>query len=166
MSSCVRSLTVQLSDQVTGSTKALRTLYAACRDGTIQPQHSAILSIFDTLIEQLGACYIILDGLDECSDYQDLHAFVSHLLRLHERRLHFLATSRREREIEESLGSIVTAEIAVQACTVDVDIGIYVEAFLETDVRLRKWPPSVKAEILQTMVEKSNGMSVFHACNL
>jgi len=49
-------------------------------------------------------------------------------------------------------------KVKIQTSVVDEDIRWYVRRRLETDARLRSFPPSVKSKIIQVMDEKSSGM--------
>jgi hypothetical protein len=157
---CIRSLVVQLARQVPGGIQEVRGLYRNCQDGQLQPQDSALFTVMSRLIQSLAHCYIIFDALDESDNCQELLEFIKNLTQCHQSCLHFLATSRRERELEECLRPMITAEVAIQAAVVDADINIYVEELLKNDIRLRKWPTDVRKEIQQTITDKSNGMYV------
>jgi hypothetical protein len=72
-----------------------------------------------------------------------------------------MATSRRERDIEEQLRQIADYNINIQSAIVDEDIRVYVRDRLATDSKMKKWPRSVRDEIISVMMEKAGGMYVY-----
>lgn len=162
VSKCIRSLIVQLASQIPSGLQEIRALHAKCRDGQLQPQDAALLTVLSQLIQKSDNVYIVFDALDECDDYQELLDLIETFIQRHQNCLHLLATSRRERELEERLQPFITEEVPIQAASVDIDINIYVEDLLKNDTRLRKWPADVRNEIRRTIAEKANGM---YACN-
>lgn len=151
---CLRSLLMQLASQIPEGLHALQSLHMQCK-GREQPQDSALLPMLDLIIQRTKYIYIILDALDECEDRTELLDFVEGLVEKHQSSLHFLATSRRERDIEERIQPIMTSAIDIISSTVDEDIALYVESCLQNDPRLRKWPMSVRDEIKETLAHKA-----------
>ena len=74
------------------------------------------------------------------------------------RDLHILATSRREKDIEDELSPVADHNINIQSAIVDVDIRIYIHHRMATDEKLKKWPNSVRNEIMTALMEKASGM--------
>jgi hypothetical protein len=162
VANCVRSLVLQLASQSTQCLQDLKSLYTKCRDGQTQPQDAGLVALLKHQLEKLDTSFFILDALDECNHYQALLDFIEDLVQSQQPECHFLATSRRERELEERLQPLITHDISIQASCVDADINIYVQDLLKNDVRLRKWPLNVHNEIKQRIADKSHGM---YACN-
>tara|TARA_R110002060_G_scaffold151_1_gene301 strand:+ start:408 stop:689 length:282 start_codon:yes stop_codon:yes gene_type:complete len=75
-------------------------------------------------------------------------------------KLHVLATSRKERDIEETLEPLVTSEICLQSALVNVDIYTYISERLQNDLKLKRWPANVQGEIQTTLMEGAQGMYV------
>ena len=163
---CARSLIMQLAMQAPGGIEEVRSLHTKCRGGQLQPQSIKLVVTLDRLIQMFTNLYIVFDALDECNDYQRLLDLIENDIQHHQDCLHFLATSRTLRELEERLLPIIADVIPVQAVSVDADINVYVEHLLKNDLRLRKWPTDVRNEIRKTIAEKSNGMYGFHHCIL
>jgi ankyrin repeat domain-containing protein 50 len=155
---CVRSLILQLASQSTQCLQDLKSLYIKCHDGQMQPQDAGLLALLNRLLQTLDKTYIIFDALDECNHYQALLDLIEGLNQSQPPGLHFLATSRRERELEERLRPLLTHDVPIQASSVDADINVYVQDLLKNDLRLRKWPLNVHNEIQQTIANKSHGM--------
>ncbi|KAH7309366.1 ankyrin repeat-containing domain protein [Rhexocercosporidium sp. MPI-PUGE-AT-0058] len=74
------------------------------------------------------------------------------------RNLHVLATSRRERDIEETLESLTTSEICLQSALVDNDIRTHISERLQNDLKLKRWPANVRGEIEDTLIEGAQGI--------
>jgi hypothetical protein len=117
-----------------------------------------IRSLLRDIIGRIQSKYIILDALDECTDREDLLTFICALADSKLLRLRILATSRPERDIEERLTPIADHNINIQSAIVDRDIRVYIRDQLATDMKLKKWPPSVQDEIATVMMEKAGGM--------
>ena len=64
-----------------------------------------------------------------------------------------MITSRREKDIEEQLGSIANYNINIQSAIVDEDIRIYVRDRLATDGKLKKWPEKVQEDIIRVYIQ-------------
>ena len=71
---------------------------------------------------------------------------------------HFLVTSRKERDIEDSLRPEVWHGVNVQESVVAGDIEIHVRESLRNDSKLNKWPVKVQAEIDAALTNGAHGM--------
>jgi ankyrin repeat domain-containing protein 50 len=160
----IRSLLFQFTQQVSDGLQGLERLYQKCGSGQQQPAEEAIHSLLRDEISRLASKYIILDALDECTDFGDLSEFLGDLADSKLKGLHIMVTSRREKDIEEQLKPITDHNINIQNAVVDEDIRIYVQDRLTTDSKLKKWPASVRDEIVTVMMEKADGMYVHVGC--
>jgi hypothetical protein len=156
----IRSLLFQFAQQVSDGLRGLEQLYQKCRSGQEQPTEETILSLLRDVISRIEPKFIILDALDECTDREDLLRDVCDLFHSKLKRLYIMATSRREKDIEEQLRPIADYNINIQGTVVDKDIRVYIQDRLATDPKLKKWPESVRDEITNVMTEKANGMYV------
>jgi hypothetical protein len=102
--------------------------------------------------------FIILDALDECREREELLELVKKIVYWKLKNLHILATSRREKEIEEALEHLITSQICIQSTLVDTDIYIHLRERLQSDPKLRKWPVKVQKEIEETLMDGAHGM--------
>ena len=102
-----------------------------------------IRSLLKDAVACTGHKYIILDVLDESADREDFVTFIRELVDLQQEGLRVMITSRREKDIEEQLGSIANYNINIQSAIVDEDIRVYVRDRLATDSKLKKWPEKV-----------------------
>ena len=158
----MRSILFQFASQQHDRLHVLEQLYQKCGNGQQQPAEDVIRSLLRDAIAGTENKYIVLDALDECTDREDLLTFLHDLINSKQQGLRVMATSRRERDIEERLSSIAHYNINIQSALVDEDIRIYVRGRLATDAKLKKWPPSVQEEITTAMMDKANGMYEHH----
>jgi hypothetical protein len=112
------------------------------------------------MLGEFEETFIILDALDECKEREKLLLLLEKLNSWGTEKLHVLVTSRRERDIEETLESLVTSEICLQSAVVDVDIHTHISERLQNDSKLRKWPANVEGEIERTLMDGAQGMYV------
>lgn len=154
----IRSLLFQFALQAVDVFQDLEQLYMKCSSRKQQPTDDTIYSMFKESMAHLGEKYIILDALDECTDREELLTFIRELIGSKPRDLRILATSRRERDIDDELSSIANHNIDIQSAVVDADIRVYIQDRMATDTKLGKWPDSVKDETTSTLMEKAGGM--------
>ena len=113
-------------------------------------------------MESLGDIYVVIDALDECTEREQLLTDLEEMASWEDVSLHMLATSRRERDIEESLDLLSDERnrISIQSALVNADIRTYTHDRLQNDRKLRRWlkHPKVQLEIENTLVEKGAGM--------
>ena len=76
--------------------------------------------------------------------------------------VHILATSRREKDIEDELSLVAHHNINIHRALVNADIRIYIRDRMTTDTRLTKWPLSVRDEITTTLMGRADGMYEKH----
>ena len=154
----MRSLLFQVALTQHDHFHRLEELYQKCDNGQKQPAEDVILSLLRDAIAGPGNIYIVLDALDECTDREELLTLLDELITSKQPSLHVLATSRREKDIEDQLSHIARYNVNIESAVVDEDIRIYVRDRLDTDARLKKWPAAVQEEITNVMMEKANGM--------
>ncbi|KAH6662712.1 ankyrin repeat-containing domain protein [Halenospora varia] len=118
------------------------------------------------MLGEFEETFIILDALDECKEREELLLLLESLNSWGIEKLHVLATSRRERDIEETLESLVTSKICLQSALVNVDIGTYLFEQLQDDPKLKKWSANVRVEIKRTLMDGAQGMFRWVACQL
>jgi hypothetical protein len=133
-------------------------MYRKCGSEQQQSVEDAIHALLQDMMDQIECKYVILDALDECSDREELLRFVCRLADSKPKGLLIMATSCRERGIEEQLRPIADHNINIQSAIVDEDIRVYVRHRPVTDSKLKKWPPAVQDEITSVMMEKADGM--------
>jgi hypothetical protein len=160
----VRSLLCQLSQQSIKIPASLDALFSSCESGQRQPSVRALMDALRSIIQYLPQIYIILDALDECAQRVELMEMVEMTVKWKVPNLHLLVTSRRERDIENSLEGCVDLQnsICLQSEVVDKDIQHYVRQRLSDDKALSKWGKDIalRQEIETALMEGSKGMCV------
>jgi hypothetical protein len=122
------------------------------------------------MVQEFPQTYIVLDALDECTDRTELMAILERIAGLKLEGSHLLVTSRKERDIESSLETIVDTHntICLQSELVDRDIRTYVRQRLSNDKSLSKWhkDPSIRHEIETALMKGAQGMYVYPLVSL
>jgi Cdc6-like AAA superfamily ATPase len=158
----IRSLIVQLSTQCKATLLALQSLYSSSANGSQQPSTDALLQTLRELINNFDETFIVLDALDECKERPGLLEYIDEIVSWKVGKLHVLATSRREKDIEDSFESFLESDgkVSLQTAMVDHDIRTYINDRLRTDRKMRRWQkhPNVLEEIETKLMEKANGM--------
>jgi len=154
----IRSILFQAALQANDILHDLERLYQKCSSGQQQPVEDTLHSLLRDAMVRPGLKYIILDALDECTDREELLAFIRDPAASKLRALHIMATSRREKDIDDELNPVADHKINIQSAIVDEDIRVYIRDRLATDTKLKKWPVSVQNEIMTALMEKAGGM--------
>lgn len=154
------SLITQLSMQCASTPQALESLFSAHAKGNRQPEVDALLTTFRQLVEEFDEVFIILDALDECKDREKLLEDIEQIVGWELEKLHILATSRREKDIEEGLDLDDQDKVCIWSAPVNDDILICVHERLRTDRKLKRWQknPEAQQEIERTLMDKADGM--------
>ncbi|PVH67497.1 hypothetical protein DL98DRAFT_296048, partial [Cadophora sp. DSE1049] len=160
------SLIEQLAWQSTKALAYLESLFSRYQDGKQQPTQDALEVALQQMLNEFGETFIILDALDECKEREELLSLLQNLTSWGAGNLHVLATSRRERDIEETLESLTTSEICLQSALVDNDIRTHLSERLQNDPKLKRWPANVRGEIKDTLMEGAQGMFRWVVCQL
>lgn len=157
----VRALVVQLATLSPNSVPSLDSLYSTCSAGQRQPAHHMLMSVLHQLIVSFDHTYIICDALDECGDRNECMDDIKMMISWALPQMHFLATSRAEKDIEDSLETYIKAEgkIRMDNSLINEDIKAYIEARLQTDSRLKRWQSADWATKITTeLSSKADGM--------
>jgi len=119
------------------------------------------------MVEEAKGVYVVLDALDECqtrkgSPSEGLLPWITNL-RLDERDLHLLVTSRPEHDIEVVLRELAKSEediVPIQSDLINDDIRSYVRTRMRDNGGLKRWKSrlDVLEEIETHLMEKAHGM--------
>jgi Cdc6-like AAA superfamily ATPase len=124
------------------------------------PSVQILAEMLGRVLRRLGRVRMVLDALDECQTRLSLLPWLAALAR--QPNLHIVVTSRREYDIESEFQKWLQASacISLNQREVNVDIGSYVSARLQTDSELQRWRGNhkVQAEIIRIMTQKAGGM--------
>ncbi|KZP12764.1 hypothetical protein FIBSPDRAFT_1049820 [Athelia psychrophila] len=150
----VRSLILQLWHQLGRMPAALKDMYG---DGPSHPEPSlAVLeAALQTIIGEFQHAYIIIDALDECADRRKLLRWLKDISCLRGGRLHMLLSSRRERDIEDSLIIINgLGRVSFAGGSANPDIVRFLD---ESLVELTRWDYEIRTLIRYTLLEGADG---------
>jgi hypothetical protein len=127
-------------------------------NGLSKPFDDRLQEILRQFLSSFKMAYILIDALDECSDWEEVLKF---LKTLHGRGLwqcHLLVTSRREQQIVKSMMVTNPMEIDMSQMPVDDDIQKYIDFMLRSSLELKEWGSEERGLIRNVLSEKSNGM--------
>ena len=158
----IRSLISQLSVRCTNQSNPLESLYSSCGDGARQPKICELKQTLQDLVQSFDDTFVILDALDELKQREDLLYHIQEIIEWPLGSIHTLVTSRRERDIKQTLDPLLNENqnIDIQSEVVDRDIRVYVREILQTAKGLSRWrsKPEVQDEIERALTENANGM--------
>jgi Cdc6-like AAA superfamily ATPase len=161
LESALRSLLWQAANSPGSSLEGLQELYFSCEKGAAQP---CIASLSQSLEKALllDGTAIVIDALDECTTRSALLSWLKQMVRHNIGNVKFIVTSRKEQEIEVKLREWLTedADVPLQQCVVDTDIGAYVNERLRKDPHLQRWQttPKIQDEIEAKLRSGAHGM--------
>ena len=156
----LRSLIWQFSQQCDAFPAALNDLYDECSSGA---QPSSLKSLQRTLLLILDSfhdAYVIVDALDECVDRIKLLNWIKEMACWKVGKLHFLATSRPERDIEIRLLSLHPISIRLEGESVDLDIATYLDRMLQDNEESTAWNVDVhmRNKVKMSLLQGAQGM--------
>lgn len=161
----LRSLLSQLLQRLETIPTGLDALFSSCGNGEQRPSLYALLEVAPEVIRQFTHAYIVLDALDECTQRPELMDMLGTVAGWPLTNMHLLMTSRKERDLELSLQSLVIKcdTLCLQRYVVDEDILRYVKQRLRDDQRLEKWSKDagIKQEIETALMSGAQGMYVY-----
>jgi ankyrin repeat domain-containing protein 50 len=156
--SLVRSIISQLVAQKADTIPALEALFAQSEEGTRQAPFCSLFATILPMLRSFEKTYVVIDALDECTECNELLQALQEIHEWGENGLHVLVTSRQTSEIQESLTELASDKLCVHESTICEDIDVYLTASLEHDRKLAKLPPDIRADIYNTLIDKSGGM--------
>jgi hypothetical protein len=136
----------------------LAALYFQNSGGQQQPATEGLMITLRLIIRGFQHVYVIVDALDECLDQDQLLPMIQEIISWKLGPLHLLATSHQERDIEDCVGPLASAQISLHSAQVNADIQIHLHERLRNDSKLKKWPPKVHGQIETALMEGAHGM--------
>ena len=91
------------------------------------------------ILDNFRDAYVVVDALDECTDRIKLLNWIKEIAGWKVGKLHFLATSRQERDIEIRLLSLQPLSICLEGESVDLDIATYLDRMLQDNEDSTAW---------------------------
>lgn len=149
----LRSLLRQLSFPESHCAPELEELYEDCKKKQDIPSLPQLVQVFEKIINSFEDCYIILDALNEASEYHDLWKIFLGLSAGVVQNAHLLVLSRKGLDLEPIKPSVIPIELTA----VNADIRHYVKEQLRTDPRLAQ-AQSIRPDIEDTVMKNIGGM--------
>jgi hypothetical protein len=153
-----RSLIEQLTVQSTTIPHVLEALFSKNVGARRSVAQEELMSTLKTIIASFQAVYIVFDALDECPERSKFLAAIQDIHNWELDTLHLLATSRKERDIEDTLCGLVSHEVPMDEKLIDVDIRLHVLTTIEDDTKFRMFSPVEKGMVMTTLIEGAHGM--------
>jgi hypothetical protein len=158
----LRSLLSQFLNRCTRIPEAVQSLHHTCEDGRRKASEQQLLQALKGTLEIFPEPFVILDALDECSDWCTLQDIVEEMQSWSRTTPRVLMTSRKETKIEKALKGVVLADnrLCLETSLVDKDIGTYVRERLANDNAFERWQNDleVREEIKTHLGRKAGGM--------
>ena len=156
----LRSLIWQFSTRSHEVPPALYELYEQCNSGIQQPTLEALRSTFPLVLAGFQNVYLILDALDECADQIKLLNWIKEMAGWNVGKLHFLATSRQERDIEVRLQALSPISVCLEGDAVHLDIETYLDRMLQDDDEAMAWNRDeyIREHVKTSLLKGAHGM--------
>jgi len=162
------SLLIQLSARSGPCCDTLSQLYSSHDHGVRRPNDRAMIECLNEMLtaNAQNPTYIIMDAIDECpltsslpSPREEVLDLVDELVGLHLQNVHICVTSRPELDIHAVLDPLTTCPISLHDETGQKqDIADYVNSFVHSDRRMRRWRDEDKDLVIRTLPERAGGM--------
>jgi hypothetical protein len=162
----LRSAIKQLSLQHTAVPVALAKLFEANLEGQLSPTPEQLMETLRAIIGNFRNVYLVFDALDECPKRDELLIMLQDIHGWGLDTIHMLASSRRERDIQDTLDTLVSHEVPMDERLVDDDIRIHVCKTLDRDIKFKRCSPEEKQLIESTLIKGARGMYVVCASML
>jgi hypothetical protein len=164
----VASLLVQLCHQSDSYYQILSGFYSEHANGSRHPSDDTMMQCLKKILEVPGQApvYLIVDGLDECSNTSAMPSPRENILTLLEDlmssqapNLRVCITSRPEVDIKDVLEPLSHRSVCLHNESGQiVDIGNYIRSVVTKDVKMRKWKAADKELVIDVLIKKSDGM--------
>ena len=168
LSNLLPSLLIQLSARSDPCCDVLSRLYSSHERGVRKPGDRAMVECLKEMLtlEAQGPTYVIMDALDECpimstipSPREEVLELVDELVGLQLPNVHICVTSRPEHDIQAVLKHLTLQAVSLHDETgQQQDIAKYVDAFVHSDNRMRRWRKDDQDLVIKTLSEKADGM--------
>ncbi|KAH9024225.1 hypothetical protein EDB85DRAFT_1894446 [Lactarius pseudohatsudake] len=172
------SLLIQLSAQSRSCCDILSHLYSAHDNGEQKPSDSVMIRCLKNMLAILHPqpVYIILDALDECSNWpgipsprEQVLALVKDLVDLDLPHLHICVTSRPEFDIRATLTPLAHHRVSLHdESGQKKDIVDYVNSvvYSDSETMMKRWREDEKKMVVEALSEKADGMFRWVFCQL
>jgi hypothetical protein len=127
-------------------------------NGLQEPNLDELLEVVIEVVSEIERTFLIIDALDECPKEERQVFFETFIKGSLPRNLNVLVTSRKEPDIEATLGPSFSRTICIQNSIIDADVRVHVGKAIARDATLLKWKPAIRDEILDAIVGGAHGM--------
>jgi hypothetical protein len=164
--SLLSSILAQLCDQSDHSWSIFSQSFSCHYGGSDQPTEDELIKCLqDILVQGQSTTYIIVDAVDECPDSSGVSSprkkvlnLVKDLVKLHPD-LRICVTSRLEHDIRIMLEPLASHHISLhEESGQKDDISDYVRFVIRSDPTMRRWRSEDKEVVINTLIERANGM--------
>lgn len=163
--SMIRSIITQLVRNVSAVPDAVAKLFSSLKSSNRQGSIEEYLTALLYLVQEFSRVFLVLDALDECdrqgTGMKELRKILTTITEWNIQTLRLIVTSRRERDIESWLDSLVRSPniISLQGDIIDKDIQLYVRERLSNDEHFEKWKryPGLRDKI-ENALKGAHGM--------
>jgi len=162
------SVLFQLSDQSDSYLDILSTFYSTHRDGAQTASDDELAQCLKSLLElpRQAPVYLIVDGLDECSNLSALSSPREKVLLLLEDlidsqlpNLRICVTSRPEADIKIVLEPLSFRSVSIHDESGQMeDIENYIKWTVNSHRKMRRWKPEHKQLVIDVLTKRANGM--------
>ncbi|KAK6523143.1 hypothetical protein TWF694_006038 [Orbilia ellipsospora] len=133
--------------------------------GLQEPTTEELFHVFKSITSDRQTI-LFVDALDECSR-QEREKFFQLFVEKLDFDINVLITSRREPDIEKTIGAAFEFKISIEDAKVDADVRTHITNAIATDPAFKSWTSAaVKKEVLDAIVKGSNGMFRWAVCQL
>jgi hypothetical protein len=162
------SVLVQLCHQSDLYCQILSNFYSEHGNGSHHPGNDELMRCLKDILEVPGQApiYLIVDGLDECSNTQDMPSPREKILRLFKYlvnlqlpNLRICVTSRPEIDIKDALEPLAFSSVSLHDESEQrKDIDDYIRTVINTDPNMGRWKAADKELVINVLIIKSDGM--------
>jgi hypothetical protein len=162
------SVLVQLCYQSDSYCQVLSSFYSGHGGGLQDPSDDELTRCLKDILEVPGQApiYLIVDGLDECSNKQDMPSprekiirLFKYLVNLQLPNLRICVTSRPEIDIKDALERLAFHSVSLHDESEQrKDIDDYIRTVINTDPNMGRWKAADKELVIDVLINKSDGM--------
>jgi hypothetical protein len=128
------------------------------RDARDHPTEDELRHALHLILQGCKRPFIIVDALDECTDREQLLAFIDEIVNWRLPTLQLLVTSRPEQDFFDGLEALVTCEFFLEDALVSEDIKNFIQERINQNPKSRRWPEDVRNEIESNLLRGADGM--------
>ena len=162
------SVLVQLCHQSDSYYRILSNFFSEHANGSRHPSDDTLVRCLEDMLRVSGQApvYLIVDGLDECSNTSAMPSPREKVLTLLEDlidsrlpNLRICVTSRPEIDIKRVLEPLTLHSISLHDESGQMeDIKKYIRSVVNTDPKMRRWTAADRELVINVLIKKSDGM--------